>query len=74
MNLDPTQLNTTPIVGGGGSCPALAENGASGDLSGAFMGELLSPSPQWCEYIGALHAIVIFTAAMSALYINIKGI
>lgn len=71
--VDATNVNTTPIVGGGGTCPGFpAAGGGTGHFAGA-RADLASPPPQWCDMIAALNKIILLFALVIAIYINVKG-
>lgn len=71
--VDATSVNTTPIVGGGGTCPGFpAAGGGTGHFAGA-LADLASPPPQWCDMIAALNKIILLFALVIAIYINVKG-
>lgn len=59
-------------IGGGGSCVGFASGSSSGAASG-FLSVMASPPSYFCDYIGAIRAIVILSASVVAVFIISRG-
>lgn len=59
-------------IGGGGSCMGFASGSSSGAASG-FLDVMASPPPYFCNYIGAIKALIILTASVVACFILSRG-
>lgn len=71
-DVDGEGLDTVPIVGGGGSCPALGAVGV-GALSANAAATLNNPGPAWCQYIAAIYVILVLFGTITSLTIMAKG-
>lgn len=68
-SIDSLGLDSSGFIGGGGSCPALADAGGSGKLSGAFATYLVSPPAWWCNLVAAIHYVMMALGAIASVYI-----
>lgn len=59
-------------IGGGGSCMGFASGSSSGAASG-FLDVMASPPSYFCDYIGAIKALIILTASVVACFILSRG-
>lgn len=67
-----SDINTSGVVGGGGSCPALNASG-SGVLSAHVAASANDLGPAWCQWIAGLYTLFLLFGAISSLTIMLKG-
>ncbi|PJK12475.1 hypothetical protein CO613_11435 [Lysobacteraceae bacterium NML07-0707] len=67
--VDSLGLDSSGFIGGGGSCPALADGGGSGKLSGAFATYLVSPPAWWCNLVSAFYYVMLTLGSIVSVYI-----
>ncbi len=66
-------LDASGWLGGVGSCPSLVSGAASNGIGAAFAQSLASPPAWFCNFIGAMAAIIMTIASVAAGYILSRG-
>lgn len=71
--LSTSDLDAGGWLGGVGSCPSLIAAPGGNTIGGSFAQSLASPPSWFCNFVGAMSAIILTVASVAAAYILSKG-